>query len=220
MNLSELVKRYGPMSPARAVHLIRQTCDALQEAHDLGLIHRDIKPANIFAAVRGGMYDVAKILDFGLAKPLADLDGAHITQEGTITGSPLYMSPEQAVGDREPDARSDIYALGSVLYYLLTGRPPFEDDKPMKVLIAHAHEQPLPPSHYHEQIPDDLDLVVMRCLQKKADDRFQSAAELARALEACDDFGGWTRERARGWWQEHESPVVRESKSVDAMVMG
>src|SRR6185503_720564 len=166
MNLSELVRRYGPMPPSRALHLARQACDGLQEAHDLGIMHRDIKPANIFAAVRGGVFDVAKILDFGLAKPLAEVAGAQLTQEGTITGSPYYMSPEQAIGDREPDARSDIYALGGVLYFLLTGRPPFDDENPMKVLIAHAHEPPPPPSQFIPDLPDDLELVVMRCLQK------------------------------------------------------
>lgn len=216
MNLSELVRQFGPMPPARALHLIRQACDALQEAHDVGLIHRDIKPANIFAAVRGGLFDVAKLLDFGLAKPLADLDGAHITQEGTITGSPLYMSPEQAVGDREPDARSDIYGLGSVLYFLLTGRPPFEDEKPMKVLIAHAHQVPQPPSTHNGEVPDDVDLVVMRCLQKSPADRFQSAGELAAAIEDCDDCGRWTAASARLWWQEHELPLVKSAEHQPA----
>jgi eukaryotic-like serine/threonine-protein kinase len=143
MNLAELIRRYGPMPASRVIHLVRQACDALQEAHEVGLVHRDIKPANIFAAVRGGQYDVAKLLDFGLAKPVANLEEDQITQEGTITGSPLYMSPEQAVGDREPDARSDIYAMGAVIYYLLTGKPPFDDERPMKVLIAHAHQSPM-----------------------------------------------------------------------------
>jgi len=209
MNLSELVRRYGPMPAARALHLVRQACDALHEAHDLGLVHRDIKPANIFAAARGGQFDVAKILDFGLAKPLAELAAAKLTQEGTITGSPLYMSPEQAIGDREPDARSDIYALGAVLYYLVTGHTPFADENPMKVLIAHAHEPPPPPSQ-HIEVPDDVELVVMACLQKSPDDRYQSAAELAAAIEECDDYGRWTRDSARQWWQDHETQHVRE----------
>jgi hypothetical protein len=208
MNLAELIRRYGPMPAARALHLIRQTCDALQEAHELGLLHRDVKPANIFAAVRGGLFDVAKILDFGLAKRLTDIDAAQLTQEGTITGSPLFMSPEQAVGDHEPDARSDVYAVGAVLYFLLTGRPPFEDENPMKVLIAHAHQPPPAPSQHNPDVPDDVELVVMRCLQKNADDRYQSAAELSAALEECDDYGRWTREAARAWWQQNESPQI------------
>jgi eukaryotic-like serine/threonine-protein kinase len=213
MNLSELVRRYGPMPAARAIHLLRQACDALHEAHDLGLVHRDIKPANIFAAVRGGLFDVAKLLDFGLAKPVAHIEGDQITQEGTITGSPLYMSPEQAVGDHEPDARSDIYAMGAVLYFILTGRPPFEDEKPMRVLIAHAHDAPTPPSQLNADIPEDLELVVMRCLQKSADDRYQTAAELMAALDDCEDAGRWTREAARAWWQQNEREAAAASES-------
>jgi serine/threonine-protein kinase len=213
MNLSELVRRYGPMPAARAIHLIRQACDALQEAHDVGLVHRDIKPANIFAAVRGGLFDVAKLLDFGLAKPVAHIEGDQITQEGTITGSPLYMSPEQAIGDHEPDARSDVYAMGAVLYFSLTGRPPFEDEKPMRVLIAHAHDAPAPPSQHNGDVPDDLEAVVMRCLQKNADDRYQSAAELMAALDECDDAGRWTRDSARVWWQQNEREAAAASES-------
>src|SRR5688500_12386143 len=226
MNLAELVRRYGAMPAPRAIHLIRQACDALQEAHDVGLIHRDIKPANIFAAVRGGLHDVAKLLDFGLAKPLSNLDVEQITQEGTITGSPLYMSPEQAIGDREPDARSDIYAMGSVLYFLLTGRPPFEDEKPMRVLIAHAHDAPPPPTQVNPDVPDDVDLVVMRCLQKSAADRFQSAADLAAAIDHCDDYGRWTPDTAREWWRQqgarrevHEAQTHSAAQSADEMAM-
>jgi len=217
MNLSELVRRYGPMPPARALHLVRQACNALSEAHDLGLVHRDIKPANIFAAIRGGRFDVAKLLDFGLAKPLLDMGAAQLTQEGAITGSPLYMSPEQAIGDREPDARSDIYAVGAVLYFLVTGRPPFDDQQPMKVLIAHAHEPPPPPSQYNPDVPDDVELVIMRCLQKSPLDRYQSAGDVVAALEDCDDFGRWTRDDARNWWLERESA---EAQTADEMSVG
>ena len=146
MSLGEIVERFGPMSPERVIYLLEQACDALSEAHAAGLIHRDIKPANIFAAKRGGVYDVAKLLDFGLVKPLVDDEPIHLTIEGAIAGSPLFMSPEQAVGDSQPDARSDIYALGAVGYYLLTGRPPFQSDKAIKVMLAHAHDPVVPPS--------------------------------------------------------------------------
>src|SRR5690606_19283773 len=118
-SVAELVEQYGPLDPARVVYLLRQVCDALTEAHSRGLLHRDIKPANIFAAERGGVRDVAKLLDFGLVKPIASQEGSDLTQEGAITGSPLYMSPEQALSDIEPDARSDIYSLGAVAYYML-----------------------------------------------------------------------------------------------------
>ena len=212
MNLGEIVKRFGPMPAARVIHLVRQACDALQEAHDLGLLHRDLKPANLFAAVRGGHYDVAKLLDFGLAKPLSDLDTAQLTADGTITGSPLYMSPEQATGDKEPDPRSDIYSLGGVLYYLLCGHPPFENEKPIKVLISHAHD-PVPPlSQYREDIPLDLEAIVMRCLSKNPDDRYQSAAELAAALEDCEHYGTWSRDHARDWWMQQDSATVKANE--------
>ncbi len=212
MNLGEIVKRFGPMPAPRAIHLVRQACDALQEAHELGLLHRDLKPANLFAAVRGGYYDVAKLLDFGLAKPLSDLDTAQLTADGTITGSPLYMSPEQAAGDKEPDPRSDIYSLGGVLYYLLSGHAPFEDEKPLKVLISHAHD-PVPPlSQYREDIPLDLEAIVMRCLAKAPEERFQSAAELGSALEDCEHHGTWSREHARSWWMDKDGATAQANE--------
>lgn len=209
MNLSELVRRHGPLPAGRAIYLIRQACDALQEAHDLGLVHRDIKPANIFAASRGGVCDVVKLLDFGLAKPLADLGAAHLTAEGTITGSPLFMSPEQATGDAEPDSRSDVYSLGAVLFYLLTGKPPFDDDKPLKIMIKHAHELPPRPSALRTDLASDLEAIVLKCLEKASDQRFQSAHELACALDQCVDSGSWTRDNARTWWQEKQAPAQR-----------
>ncbi len=209
MNLFELVRKHGPLPAGRAIYLIRQACDALQEAHDLGLIHRDIKPANIFTASRGGVCDVVKLLDFGLAKPLMDLDAAHLTADGTITGSPLFMSPEQATGDAEPDSRSDVYSLGAVLYYLLTGKPPFEDDKPLKIMIKHAHELPARPSVHRADLATDIEAVVLKCLEKASKERYQSATELASALERCLDSGSWTRDNARAWWQEKEISLER-----------
>jgi serine/threonine-protein kinase len=202
LSLSELVEKHGPLPPARAIHLLVQTCDALAEAHARGLIHRDLKPGNIFAAHRGGIHDVAKLLDFGLAKPIST-DGAPIqlTQDGAITGSPLYMSPEQALGDSEPDARSDIYSLGAVAYYLLTGSPPFDGDKPMRVILAHAHEQVVPPSRLRADIPADLEAVVLRCLAKNPADRYPNAQALRQALYECVAAGGWTHDDAARWWE-------------------
>jgi serine/threonine-protein kinase len=187
------------------LHLLIQTCDALSEAHGRGLIHRDIKPGNIFSAQRGGFYDVAKLLDFGLAKPVANETPVQLTQEGSITGSPLYMSPEQALGDSEPDARSDIYSLGAVAYYLLTGVPPFDGDKAIKIILAHAHHPVLPPSRLRSEIPADVEAVVLRCLAKNPAERFQTAAELRQALADCVAAGGWTHEDAARWWQANGS---------------
>jgi serine/threonine-protein kinase len=201
MSLADLVKQHGPLPAERAVHLLRQTCDALAEAHQMGMVHRDIKPANIFAAKRGGVYDVAKLLDFGLAKPLGHTGDAQLTQEGSITGSPLFMSPEQASGDTEPDARSDIYSLGAVAYHIVTGRAPFEDDKPLKVLMAHIRDNPPEPSSIHSGVPADLEAVILRCLAKQPVDRYQTAEELEQALAACAAADGWTRADAARWWQ-------------------
>jgi eukaryotic-like serine/threonine-protein kinase len=206
MNLGELVGRFGPLPPERAVYLLRQACDALSEAHAAGLVHRDIKPGNIFAAQRGGFFDVAKLLDFGLVKPILDDESLDLTLDGSITGSPLYMSPEQATGDTNPDPRSDIYSLGAVAYFLLTGRPPFMADKPLKVLLAHVNEPITPPSAYRSDIPADLEQVILRCLAKSPGDRFPDAASLAEALDACQCAGRWSRELAAHWWQ-HSEPV-------------
>jgi serine/threonine-protein kinase len=212
LSLAELVERHGPLAPARVIHLLRQTCDALAEAHDSGLIHRDIKPGNIFAAQRGGVHDVAKLLDFGLAKrTMSTEDSVQLTQEGSITGSPLYMAPEQAMGDTEPDARSDIYSLGAVGYYLLTGVPPFNSDKPLKIMFAHAHEEVTPPSQLRPEIPADLERVILRCLAKNPRDRFQTAAELSAALAECSPAGTWTRTHAAQWWQTHSHSHPRNA---------
>ncbi len=204
MSLAELVERFGPLPPERVVYLLRQVCDALDEAHTKGLVHRDIKPGNIFAAQRGGIHDVAKLLDFGLVKPLLEDHPMQLTTDGAITGSPLFMSPEQAAGEQEVDVRSDIYSLGAVGYYLLTGRPPFESDKPMKVLLAHIR-QPAPPlTQYRPDVPPDLEAVILRCLEKTPADRFPDVTALAQALDACQAAGKWARYHAARWWETHQ----------------
>ena len=202
LSLATLIERYGPLPPERVVHLLRQTCDGLREAHEIGLIHRDIKPGNLFAAERGGLYDVAKLLDFGLVKPLADRGGPQMTHEGTITGSPLFMAPEQATHEKEADARSDIYALGAVGYFLLTGQAPFNDPNPMKVLVAHVRDAVVPPSKLKPDVPADLEQVILRCLAKKPDDRYPDVTSLERALAGCNVADRWTQEDAAGWWRE------------------
>ncbi len=216
LSLAQLVDRYGPLSPARVVYLLSQVCDALAEAHAAGLIHRDIKPGNIFAAVRGGQYDVAKLLDFGLAKPIAGADSSQLTQTGAITGSPLYMSPEQAIGDVEPDGRSDIYSLGAVAYYLLTGSPPFVFDQPLKVIVAHVSQEVVPPSQLRSDIPADLEAIVMRCLAKVPAHRYQTPGELAAALAECSLAGQWGRQQAADWWQSEllRQPSVAQPEAV------
>jgi serine/threonine-protein kinase len=200
LSLAELVERQGPLPAGRVVFLLRQVCGALREAHAAGLIHRDIKPSNIFAARRGGLSDVAKLLDFGLVLPRARIGTAPLSGEGQILGTPHFMSPEQATGGRELDGRSDIYSLGAVAYHLLAGRPPFEAGGGLGVLIAHARDPVVPPSHIHASIPDDLERLVLRCLAKDPAERFPNVESLEQALAACTCSGDWDQERATSWW--------------------
>jgi serine/threonine-protein kinase len=202
MSLAELVKRHGPLPPGRAVYLLRQVCQALREAHAAGLIHRDIKPSNIFASKRGGMDDVAKLFDFGLVLSITNNGAPQSSGEGRVFGTPLFMSPEQATGAREIDGRSDIYSLGAVAYYLLTGRPPFDRDDGFGLMIAHARDPVVPPSKVRADIPEDLERVVLRCLAKDAADRFPDARSLERALGECICTGDWDQDRAAGWWRD------------------
>jgi eukaryotic-like serine/threonine-protein kinase len=201
MSLAEMVERYGPLPPERGIYLLLQVCDALREAHNSGLVHRDIKPANIFISQRGGVDDVVKILDFGLVKPIADDQPVHLTVDGMLAGTPLFMSPEQATGDTSGDPRSDIYSLGASTYFVLTGQPPFRGDNVLKLVIAHSNETPVPPSRHNSKIPGDLEQIVLKCLAKDRSERFQTVSQLQSALAQCETAGRWSREKAAEWWQ-------------------
>jgi serine/threonine-protein kinase len=203
LSVRDLVERYGPLPPGRAIHLLEQTCDALHEAHAIGLIHRDVKPGNIFVAQRGGVYDVAKLLDFGLVRPATTVRAAHLSALDEIVGTPLFMSPEQATGSGELDERSDIYAMGAVAYFLLTGQPPFDREGEIAVMIAHARDPVVPPSRVRPGVPEDLDRVVSRCLAKAAAERYPDAASLERDLAACSCAGNWDQEHSAGWWRDY-----------------
>ncbi len=202
LSLAELVERHGPLPPGRAVYLLRQVCEALSEAHAAGLIHRDVKPSNIFAARRGGRDDVAKLYDFGLVLPLSTNGAPQVSGEGRILGTPAFMSPEQATGERELDRRSDIYSLGAVAYFLLTGRPPFDGENGIGMLIAHARDPVVPPSQVRGDIPDDLERVVLRCLAKDAADRFPDSESLEHALDDCACVADWDKDRAADWGRD------------------
>jgi serine/threonine-protein kinase len=204
VTLEELVKRYGPLAPARAVHFLRQLCGALAEAHAIGLIHRDIKPGNGIVCERGGLHDVAKLLDFGLVLAQGvGQDGERLTQDGAIAGTPAYVSPEQASGRDDLDARSDIYSVGCLAYFLLTGQPPFAGRSAVRMLAAHMYEPPAPLTTYQSDVPADLERVVLRCLAKDPGERFASAQDLESALAGCLTAGRWTDEEAAGWWRAH-----------------
>jgi serine/threonine-protein kinase len=217
LSLEDLLERHGPLPAERVVHLLRQTCQGLREAHAIGLIHRDIKPGNIFVAQRGGLHDVAKLLDFGLVKPVAEMPSARLTVEGTISGTPLFMSPEQARGLDDLDARSDIYSLGAVAYTLLSGRPPFERANPWEVMIAHARDEVVPVSQLQADVPADLERVILRCLTKSPEDRFADIDSLEQALAECAAADQWTQAQAARWWQEHSQTSEPRMPSVAAM---
>jgi eukaryotic-like serine/threonine-protein kinase len=216
-DLEELVKHHGPLPPGRVVYLLRQVCLALRVAHTAGLIHRDIKPSNIVAARSSGMEDVAKLLDFGLVLPRAGSPAPHLTGEGRVVGTPQFMAPEQATGGRELDERSDVYALGAVAYYLLTGRPPFIGANGIGVMLAHAHDPVVPPSRRRADVPEDLERLVLRCLAKDPAERFQDAEGLERALGACACAADWDRERAARWWQDTDADHRQQGRPRESL---
>ena len=205
MSLADLLRECGPLPPGRVVYLFRQVCAGLAEAHGLGMVHRDLKPANVFVAVRGGESDVAKVLDFGLVKLTGDPEAATLTADMVVSGTPLFMAPEQATGESALDARADLYALGAVMYCALTGRPPFEGRSPFAVMMAHSRDPVTPPRAVRPDLPADLERVVLRCLAKRPEDRFQSATALREALSACACAREWGPHRAEVWWEAHHA---------------
>jgi serine/threonine-protein kinase len=216
MNLEDIVAQHGPMPPERAVHLLRQVCYALREAHGIGLLHRDIKPGNIFACERGKVYDVAKLLDFGLVKSIKlGGDAVKLTQDGAFTGSPAFMSPEQAAGNHDLDVRSDIYNVGAVGYYLVTGELLFNRSSPLQMLHAHAYEPLVPLRQFHDQVPKDLQQVILRCLEKDPSRRFPDVVAVEKALAACESAGHWSLEQAEEWWRTHEADGTAAAPVTD-----
>jgi hypothetical protein len=213
MSLQDLVQKHGPLPAGRIIYFIRQVCAGLAEAHAIGLVHRDLKPANIFITVRGGEVDFAKILDFGLVKLTKDKGAVALTSDQRVSGTPLYMAPEQVMGDRSLEARADIYALGGMMYFALTGQPPFKGGSPFEVMMAHARDPVVPPSQLRPEVPADLEQVVLRCLAKKPDDRYPDVKALGKALAACAAAAEWDAEKAEEWWSE-----IGRSSTADAGV--
>ena len=200
LSLADLVTKFGPLPSGRANYLLRQVCGGLAQAHNLGIVHRDLKPGNVFIANRGGETDVAKILDFGLVKLTGESPDAALTSDNLVSGTPLYMAPEQASGRRDLDGRADIYALGAVAYFALTGRPPFEGESAFEVMIAHARDPVFPPSHHVKDVPLDFEAVILRCLEKAPELRYPNAKALLEALANCSCAREWGPNRADAWW--------------------
>jgi serine/threonine-protein kinase len=201
-DLDALVREDGPQAPARVAHVLRQVSSALVEAHGIGLIHRDIKPENIILCERGGIPDVAKVVDFGLVRDLESASGARLTQANVVQGTPLYLSPEAIRAPNAVDARSDLYGLGAVGYYLLTGTHVFGGATTVEVCSHHLHSLPEPPSErLRRPVPPGLEQLILACLEKEPARRPGSAAELRDALGALDDIGRWSESEARQWWE-------------------
>ena len=207
LDAEALVRRFGPLPAGRAIHIVKQLCHSLSEAHARGLVHRDIKPANVFLCRYGEEFDFVKVLDFGLVKAFMDDDTdtkPMITQQHAVQGTPAFIAPEQALGRHDLDGRVDIYATGCLLYWLLTGQHVFAADTTMQLLIHHAQSAPVVPSSRGElPIPPALDQVVLQCLAKDPADRPQSARDLARLLGDIELADAWTDTAARDWWARH-----------------
>jgi serine/threonine-protein kinase len=203
LDTDTLVKRFGPMPAERVVWILRQICHSLSEADSCGLVHRDIKPANIFLCRYGEDHDFAKVLDFGIAKPAhqTSTDQTALTIANVIQGTPAFIAPEQALGGVDLDIRADIYSVGCVAYWLMTGALVFTAETPMKVLLAHASAVPEPPSRKTElPIPPGLERLVLSCLEKDRANRPQTPRSLLDQLEAIVLDDPWTEDRARQWW--------------------
>jgi len=186
VDLETLVRREGPIAPARVVHILVQACHSLAEAHGQGLVHRDVKPANLFLCSRPFEPDFVKVLDFGLVKRITPDRDRDATGTSVLAGTPAYMAPELALGTEAVDGRADLYSLGCVAYWLLTGSRVFERDSAMASIMAHAHDEPAALADHVDAIPTDLEALVLACLRKDPRDRPPSADDLARALRALD----------------------------------
>jgi serine/threonine-protein kinase len=212
LDLQRLVERHGQLPADRVVYLLKQALGSLAEAHERGIVHRDIKPSNLFVTQRGGLYDFVKVLDFGLAREIKQVEGSELTKTGMVFGTPRYIAPESVYGSSAVDARSDVYNLGGVAYWMLTGKPLFAGSSSLDLIIDHVKTIPAPPRELSElPIPDELDRIVMRCLEKDPNDRYQSVLELCAALEAVPLDSEWDQTRAREWWELHAPELIRVS---------
>jgi serine/threonine-protein kinase len=206
--LDDVVRIDGAQPPGRVLKALAEVASALEEAHGVDFIHRDIKPANIILCRQGGQPDVAKLVDFGLVKDLGGADGVELTSTEAITGTPLYLSPEALTAPDTVDARSDLYSLGAVGYFMLTGGHVFGGQTLVEVCGHHLHSEPEPPSkRLGQPVPADLEVLLLACLAKLASDRPQSANELLEQVHSCSSWGEWNADHARTWWRENGERV-------------
>ncbi len=234
LDLDTLVKQYGPLPAERAVHLLRQVCSSLQDAHENGLVHRDIKPANVVVSPTGMTFDFAKVLDFGLVKldpERRDADGdressaagdgghADLRTDGSTSGTPAFMAPEVVLGDGVTDHRVDLYALGCVGYWLLTGKLVFEGSSVVQVMFHHVHTPPVAPSaRTGVPVPAALEALLMQCLEKEPGRRPSSAEAVSARLDAVSLHRAWTADRAEHWWATHRPPVTDARPVADLLL--
>jgi serine/threonine-protein kinase len=216
INLEDLVREYGPQPAGRVLAILDQVCGALSEAHERGLVHRDIKPANVILTERGGEPDVAKVVDFGLVKPVATDDPLlTVSMPGMLAGTPLYLSPESLMSPEASDPRADLYALGAVGYFLVSGRPVFDGSTVVEIIGNHLHTEPVPPSErLGRPVPADLESVLLQCLRKDPDERPSSARELRARLRLCQ-APPWTSDEAVEWWTTFRSRAVDVSETEE-----
>lgn len=205
VDLETLVQQFGPVPAERVRSLLLQVTKSLAEAHGKGLVHRDIKPRNLFTCRLGTEHDFVKVLDFGLVKlRSAGETNTRLTGEGVTTGTPAYMAPEVALGSPNIDGRADLYSLGCVAYWLLTGQVVFDAPSAVAMVVAHLQTPPVPPSQRTElEVPESLESLILQLLEKDPAKRPQSAPELAERLEACQGIGSWTQKDAERWWSIH-----------------
>jgi hypothetical protein len=223
LDLDTLVRQYGPLPAERVVHILRQVCSSLQDAHVNGLVHRDIKPANVVVSRAGTTFDFAKVLDFGLVKldtaRNSEADSVKLSTEGSAGGTPAFMAPEVVLGVADTDHRVDLYALGCVGYWLLTGKLIFEGRSVVEVMLHHAHTAPPRPSTTSElPVPAPLEDLVMECLEKDPARRPTSAEAVSTRLDAVSLESAWTVERAERWWATHR-PLPADARRVAEVLL-
>ncbi len=216
LDLETLVERFGPIPPNRTIFLLQQVCHSLGDAHQQGFLHRDIKPANIYVSRLGPDFDFVKVLDFGLVKSHQEHEAGatQLTGQGVTTGTPGYMAPEVAMGAEKLDARVDLYALGCVGYWLLTGQLVFPTKSPMEMVVHHVQTPPVPPSQHSEfLIPPSLDEIILSCLEKDPEKRPPNAQTLSSQLGSCLSEEFWSQDLAEKWWRTHRPDLVNPDYS-------